>query len=100
MSKANANLSVTELSTGVDGSSGPSESSRSNLANSMAAATSCASLGSIKCWGGTTTVGDLRLKSAVVASLELSLRKVRGLLGGMTSDMLEFVIVVVFRCKS
>jgi len=45
-------------------------------------------------------VGDLRLKSAVVASLELSLRKVRGLLGGMTSDMVAFAAVLVFGFES
>lgn len=39
------------------------------------------------------TVGP-PLKSAVVASLELSLRKVRGLLGGTMSDMIVFESVV------
>lgn len=36
------------------------------------------------------TVGERKLKSAVVASLELSLRKVRGLFGGTISDMIVF----------
>lgn len=40
------------------------------------------------------TVGERRLKSAVVASLELSLRKVRGLLGGTISDMIVFLLVL------
>lgn len=95
MSNAKANLSVTVVSGGVSDSEGaPSESSRSNLANSIAAATSWASLGSIRCCGGTMTVGP-PLKSAVVASLELSLRKVRGLLGGTMSAIFVFVFVLV-----
>lgn len=38
------------------------------------------------------TVGERRLKSEV-ASVELSLRKVRGLLWGMVSDMMVLVLV-------
>jgi hypothetical protein len=38
------------------------------------------------------TVGDRRLKSAVVASVELSLRKVRGLLRGAKFDIFAFAI--------
>lgn len=89
ISKANAYLSVTSVAAGVAGSDMGSEKSSSwCLANSMAAATSWASLGAIRCCGGTTTVGERRLSSAVVASWELSLRKVRGLEGGMTVDMI------------
>lgn len=40
------------------------------------------------------TVGDRRLKSEV-ASVELSLRKVRGLLWGIVSDMVVLVLVGV-----
>lgn len=40
------------------------------------------------------TVGERRLMSAAVASLELSLRKVRGLVGGTISDMLSFAEAV------
>ena len=42
------------------------------------------------------TVGERRLKSAVVASLELSLRKVRGLLVGTASDMIMLVLMFVW----
>ena len=42
------------------------------------------------------TVGERRLKSAA-ASLELSLRKVRGLLVGTASDMIVLVWVFVLR---
>lgn len=41
------------------------------------------------------TVGERRLMSAAVASLELNLRKVRGLVGGTISDMLSFAEAVV-----
>lgn len=41
------------------------------------------------------TVGERRLMSAAVASLELSLRKVRGLVGGTISGMLSFAEAVV-----
>jgi hypothetical protein len=44
------------------------------------------------------TVGERRLKSEV-ASVELSLRKVRGLLWGMVSDMVIDVLVFDFRWK-
>lgn len=39
------------------------------------------------------TVGERRLMSAAVASLELSLRKVRGLVGGTISDISAFVVL-------
>jgi hypothetical protein len=38
------------------------------------------------------TVGDRRLKSAMVASVELNLRKARGLLGGAKFDIFAFAI--------
>jgi len=44
------------------------------------------------------TVGERRLKSEV-ASVELSLRKVRGLLWGIVSDMVVDVLVFDFQWK-
>ena len=86
ISKANANLSVTRVSPeGVEGAEGVDvadlNSSNSCLAISMEAATSCASDGAIKCFGGTTTVGPrTEARSSLVAVWELT-RRSWGLLG-------------------
>ena len=69
MSKAKAYLSVTVVSGGVPGvDNGEEYSSSWCLANSMAAAVSCASLAAMRCFGGTTTVGERVLRDSLVAS--------------------------------
>merc|ERR1712113_857323 len=86
MSKAKAYLSVTPVAKGVCCSDvGVEKSSSWRLANSMAAATECASLGSRRDFGGTTSVGAFELRATRVASYELRRRKVLGLFGGRFS---------------
>lgn len=75
MSNAKAYLSVVEVSGGVVCvDSGDENSSSWCLANSMAAAVSCASLGTSRCFGGTTTVGRRNWRISFVASWTLRLR--------------------------
>ena len=82
ISKAKAYLPVTVVSGGVPGVDiGVEKSSSPCLANSMAAAVSCDSLGAIRCFGGTTTVGRRTFKESLVAVVELRRRNVR-LFGG------------------
>lgn len=96
MGKLTAYLSVTSLSGGVSGGdNGPPKSSSSCLAISMAAATPYASLGAMRCWGGTTTVGARRLSDSAVASCELMrLRFREGLLG---TGIVSFDMIAVGR---
>jgi len=48
----------------------------------------------MRCWGGTTTVGERRLRASVVASEELRRRMVRGLEAGRTEplDMMAMIL--------
>ena len=87
ISKAKAYLSVVLVSSGVPGVDiGDENSSSSCLANSIAAAVSCASLGAMRCFGGTTTVGERVVRASLVASCELRRRRPRCCPGGTRSD--------------